>query len=370
MDIQSILQVLFPYLVGLYFIDCITHIGRHHHIFVSSFGNRYKLRTSGFRLAGLSPLSRAVDSHNLPLILTREGLYILANMHVAQNTTWERNDLHFIPYGELHTVKADGKTIRINGTFSLKAPSPVFARDLAGQVLDLMDAEPQDRERVQRSVLEKKTDMGKLESMRADYAKALFSFGLLCSILFFCTFIILPPALYLGVDISVPLLLFFMAPMYFIVVGKMYLFHRRFYRSSGEERVYLLLTVLLLPVSALHVISRLTREMYSSFDSLAVAALLLPKDMLQSLLRKELKRIHYAKNGDFPSDLKAYWIAREETLRRLVTRSGFDVEEMFREPARMDRFADKYCPLCDAEYRVGFHICSDCAVDLKEFQKG
>lgn len=370
MDIRHVLQVLFPYLAVLYFIDCFTFIGKHNHIFVSSFGNRYRLRSAGFHLAGLSPLCQVVDAQNLPLFLTSEGLYIPADSHVARNVPFHRDDLHFVPYSDLHTVQADGKTIRINGAFTIKAPSPIFSRSLAGRVQKLREAEPQEREGIQRKAIEEMTDMGKLEAMREEYATYLRPFSLLCSVLFLCVFIIVPSVIYLGLEINLLPLLFFVVPAYFLVVAMSYLFYRRFYPSSGEEMIYLLLSVFLLPVSALHVISRLTRQMYSSFDFIAVASLLISKDALRDLMRKELQRIHHAKQGDFSPDLREYWLAREDVVHRLMKRSGFSPEEMWREPARKDRFAERYCPLCDAEYRGGFEICAECSVNLKEYERG
>lgn len=368
MDTAYILQVLLPYLIALYIIDSVTYIGKHQRLFVSSFGNRFKVRSVGFRLAGLSPFCQAFDSHTHSVYLTREGIHIPINRYGDERTPCQREDLQFFPYGELHTVESAGKTIRINGDISLKTASPALSRIITRRLEGLRNAEKGARENVYRNMIEGMTDVRSLASKRAELSRQLFTIGLPCCALFLIVFAILPLAVYRLVPLNVSYLLFCMAPVYCFIIGVTYLFHRRHFTSEGAERTYLLFTMLLLPVSAIHVVSRLTRRFLAGYDFLTVAAVLLPKDALRSLLRREIEFTRIALTGDIPGDLREYWSEREGILHRLVEGAGLSLEEICREPARYDRDATKYCPLCYTEYCAGFDVCSDCRVDLRAFK--
>jgi hypothetical protein len=64
------------------------------------------------------------------------------------------------------------------------------------------------------------------------------------------------------------------------------------------------------------------------------------------------------------TELAEHAALAESAWRRIVTESGQTEEEILGPPLARDPGAASYCPLCSAEYRLRFSLCSDCKVDL------
>jgi len=370
MDLKYILEVLFPYIVILYLIDCITYVKSHHLLFVSDLGKGFRLKEAGLHLVGLLPVSQTIASHNLPLCFTSNGVHTVADGHQYKSGLYEAKDFHFIPYHDLITIETDGKAVKINGKVSIKTPSGVIARHIMGLIQDLKGLRPSKRRKKIQSFLTKATDLQEIETLRTAYSNPILYLKILSSVLFTYTFIVLPLALYseLYLHINFFGLLVSMALNYLLIIILAYFAHQKIYRAKFRHRVYSLISIILSPFTAVHVLNNLTRDIYARFDHLAVAAELLPSSAFQDLMRKELYRITYTKARNENSPLVEFWNLRENSLHALLAKVGISTQKLLVAPKKQDESATSYCPLCGAEYMTEFDRCSDCGVELKEFE--
>jgi hypothetical protein len=143
--------------------------------------------------------------------------------------------------------------------------------------------------------------------------------------------------------------------------------HRQLYPKEVRERGLMILSAVFSPITAIHILHHLTRDMYHRFDSLTVAAELLKRDEFKEQMRKELQRIHYLRARGMDESLNQFLDLKERTLERLRNDLGIPLEEIIAAPKKQDPLATSYCPLCRIEYRSGFNTCSDCQVPLKEY---
>ena len=121
------------------------------------------------------------------------------------------------------------------------------------------------------------------------------------------------------------------------------------------------------PVSAMHATYYISRDFFTYFDYLAIAELLLPGDIFQSLARKELCLIHQRKQLFDKFDWHEYWGLKEKSITNLIEKAGYTSQTILAAPGKQDENATSYCPVCLAEYIESYEECSDCQVGLKKY---
>jgi hypothetical protein len=364
-----ILGILFPYFVLFYILDSIAHIKNHHLLFISHFGNRFKLKGAGLTLIGLSPLSQAINSHRIPIYFTSTGFYALRYPYRDEKLFLEMEDLNFVDFKEVNEVRTDGAEVRINDSPFMKVPSPLFAQQLADLIRDMTHSGPESRYQKMERFLAETTDRQVLRSLKEKYAKHLALLKVLCVIFSLNLFILLPLVLYteLSLSVNLPFLFSGIGLNYFIILTMAYWKHRQLYPNQFRQRGFMILSTIFSPITAIHVLHHLTRDMYHRFDSLTLAAELLKRDDFKDQMRKEFQRIHTIRVRGVDESLNQFLELKERTFKGLLNGLGIPPEEIIGAPKRQDPLAISYCPLCRIEYRSGFDTCSDCGVSLKEY---
>lgn len=367
---RELLETVFPYLVILYVIDGITYVNTHHLLFVSYFGAGFKLVKSGAFFVNLSPLGHVTASHNLPICFSCNGVYFLTAGRRYETSLYHLEDFKCLPYQDMDTIEANGKEIKINGERLVKAPSSISTKQIAGIIQELKALKPGQRRKRIQTFLSETTDLQRVLATKRAYSLPFLCLMLLCSVLFILTFVALPLALYSELRWSINLihLLLTFTLNYLLILGLTYFLLRRVYRGETGTIFQEFLSVGLLPVSAIQALSHLTKDIYAEFDYVATAGVLLPLDLFRDLIRRELYRVNHAKGQNSDRDWAEFWALRENTLHRLIGQSDVTLAEILAAPEKQDVSAASYCPLCWAEYRVGFERCWECDVSLTAFE--
>jgi hypothetical protein len=130
-----------------------------------------------------------------------------------------------------------------------------------------------------------------------------------------------------------------------------------------------LTTLLLFPPAALHASSTLTKDLLASFDHLAIAGSLFPRERFARLVRAELYGIEHALSSSDDAEWKDAWERRRGTLRGLLEQVGLSEAEVMKAVPRRDHLAASRCPFCEDEYLAGVETCVDCGMPLVRFQE-
>jgi len=365
MNIKYLLEEIFPYLVILYLLDCVTFV-KHYEFLLVSYFKRFKIKISGFHLTDLSPLGETFSCYDFPFWFTRDGLYFSAqNGHHA----YEEEDFHFLAFHEIKQLEADGKMIRVNGKDCFAIPSAVGASHAIGMIGDLKDLDPPTRYEKIKTWLEDMTDPEQVRALRVNSASSFFILRIISSLLFIQTFVLLPLVLYCQTYrfLNFSPFGFLIGANYLLAVVFAYSLRRKIYGEKVEKKVSAILPIILSPVCAIHVVGKLTREIYARFDYHAVAAQLLrPEDFLD-LMRRDLYQIKCRKVQSRSEELIEFLTLKENAWHGLLNKRGVTVEELWAPPEKQCETAASFCPICRCEYRAGFHKCSDCGVELREF---
>ena len=124
-------------------------------------------------------------------------------------------------------------------------------------------------------------------------------------------------------------------------------------------------THLFYPVSLLYAIPRLSQNLLTSYDAVAVAAVLAGKDALLALASSRLVELrHGIVPGHCDSSVTAAISEdRERSERQLLTflrNVGIEPPSISPHRDRVDPLALSFCPMCGAEFLHADGICTDC----------
>ncbi len=367
--IREILAILFPYIVILYFIDSIQYISRVNLLFVNHFGKNYRLKKSGFHISKLSPVGTTIVSQNLPVYFTTKGLYKIKDARSFENNLYDVSDFQFISYDDIDSIEVDGKDIKINETSYLKAPSSISAKFIRDIIKKIKVIEPAKRIQKIQKIFYEILNVKKAAGLNNAYSGYLKKLKIFCAFFFVNTFIILPLILYsnLYVYLNIYLIVAFIILAYLTILILTYYTHLKVYKNEKRQRIYVLLSMIFSPVSAMHATYYISRDFFSHFNYLAVAELLLPAGIFQSLARKELSLIHQRKQLFNKFDWHEYWDLKEKSITDLIEKAGYTSQTILAAPGKQDENATSYCPVCLAEYIESYEECSDCQVGLKNY---
>ena len=131
--------------------------------------------------------------------------------------------------------------------------------------------------------------------------------------------------------------------------------------------MHVILSMIFSPLSAAHAANYITKDLYSHFHYLAVAGILLPPEMLENMVRKELAFIEQRKHLINDADWLEYWEIKETAVKNFFEKAGCSVEKILAPPAKKDDNATGYCPICLAEYVGEIEHCSDCGIKLSRY---
>ena len=366
---KYVLEVLFPYILLLYFCDCITYVRPRHVLLTSLFGKKFNLKKSGVRLAGLLPGSRAIMTHNLPIHYTRDGIYVGHENYGSPAGIDKAEDFTFIKFQDLELIEADGKSIKFNITHTIKTPSSAGARFHAKFLINLKKTNQADRQEKIKTFLSESCDLDAIKKIDKSSVTLLTVIKIISSCLFVLVFLILPTALFSNLSKFINLNTFLICTLsiYLSLLLMSFLALKKLYRSEKGFTSYTILSIIFAPVNAVHILSYLTKDLYSRFNFLAIAAYFMPRDSFKEIARKEMLLIDYLETqGDKPDWLK-YWGLKREHLTGLLDRCEISIDEISTPPEKQDRTAHYYCPFCMTEYTKKRHACVDCDMALKAF---
>lgn len=375
----ELLHALFPYVIVLYLLDCLTYVRRGKLLFTAEFGERFTVRRGGFSLIGLLPTSKVIACQIDSLLLTTRGCYSLNRALLShENGVYEEANLNFVEYEDISSISAHGPTVLVGGNTVFTAVSSARADRMADVLRKLQRTRHSKRSEIIKDCLMRSMDTESISTTSLDD----WSFSLVKQlgwILLVCVFLLWPLILLLDkselaasvgltVNVNYGVWAYLTFLTYAGIMIASVLAARKLAPLNSRQLGPLVLPRLLLPVAAIHMLRELTKDMYSGLDYLAVAALLLPPSAFRSLARVELKRVMRASAAAVAPDLKEFWELRERAVSALLERKALNQAELVRTLVQRDPSAASYCPGCLAQYRPGFSVCSDCEdEELREF---
>jgi len=352
--VYPLLEDVLPWLLGLYLLDSIAWSVREETLFARPFRSFFTAR--GPLLAGLSPWSEVVSAVSWPVRLSPASVF------------WPDRDgrLTEVPWTALGTVERTDRSLQAAGR-SFRAPSPDDARRIARALVRLRDAPPGARAAELNALVRERGDVGAARRLRQGterHAQALSALG---AAFLFALFVLLPLGLGPWAAFVPPPThtLAGLALLYLAIVVLGWRTLRGCGLSKGQA-FGALSNLFYLPATAGHARSFLSRRLFADYDTLTVAAVLLPAPAFRRLARETFHRIR-REGADGLADPARL---AEEAWRRVVAESGQDAAAVLSAPSPADPSAANYCPLCSTEYRALFQERSDCRIGLLPLAAG
>jgi hypothetical protein len=355
----SDLAELYLVLVVIYAFECAAFVPRRALGLVRRFG-RWRVRPTFAPSAGWRrglvfgepwpPLSPALVTEPLPLVVGPDGLYALADGDLV--------DGH-LPWEKVERVAAEGTRLLVNGKVAAVLATRVGARALAG-AFDGLGAQPRsEREIGLRRWLDARFGGAAIEERLAPMWRGTLAVRVAATVLWVSVFAGLPVLLWTPLAAS------------FVAVGVVavaawitaaVLFELALRRSRwlpGGLRPDLgkRIAAVASPLATMRACDHLARELAGDLDPLAAAAPLVPASELRAVGRARLVDLRHRRGDDPPEGGEAdrgWW--HRETLARVeqtLRDRGLDPEALLAAPAPDGADVAAWCPSCLAQYRGG-----------------
>lgn len=364
MDIGVLLRALWPYLAALYVLDCVLLVRGGHLLFTGTPAGGFRLKGAGLRLAGLLPWSWSVLSLKDPPVLSENGLYVRSAALHEDPRPHRPGDFELIPFDEVRSVGRNGQKIIMNGKAICQAPSGMAAAYLVQKIKELLAAPAWQRSLIVKAFMEEAHDpdmaraaLERARELTPKLAWASFVMMVLLGLVLPMSIIFPSSPSRLWVLMGVIL------AVYLLVLALWWRTHRVLWPREVNDRVEELVVLLFFPVSAMHILGKLTRRLLVNFDSTVVSAVLASEEA-KGLLKRECLRMRITMGSGWEPDLQKIWEARLALLENLAGKVGVDPRHLELWNRGAQEGQGTVCPMCLATYREGIEECADCSVLL------
>lgn len=366
---HDLLLELFPYLLLLYLIDGVALIHAGQRFFLSAWGRRFRLVQGTMAIINPFPLGQSITAYGLRFIPTAIGLYTLTNAGEPPSARYQVGDFHFIAYSAMRTVETDGAKVKINQATVWTAASARQAQQVAALIKTLQNRPVEQRNHTIKHHLTESQAYSALEQRHTAIQEGVALLRPWCLLLFVTLVVLLPLTLYgtRWLTLLLPNVLLLFGLAYSICLLLTLYLHRQLHQTTWAAALLEQIGLIFSPVSAIRAIDHLTRTLYSEYEAIVVAALLLPTPLFAQQLRQELYRAACAKVLHEQTDWQEFWTMRTQMLEELGEQRGLTHAAIFAAPEQQDASAAAYCPVCHSEFRVGFAFCRDCETALQSF---
>jgi hypothetical protein len=374
---MSDLQILFLVLAIIYGWECACWLKRGSVGFITWLGRRWRVthpggllgnHQGGFIFANpLPPLGTVLTGNHFPFSLSPEAVlvYVASSVNPAGRPPQTGRLLLF---NEIQEIKVSGKKVSANHSLLLNAGTPTLAQHLAGQLRDLLKAEPSKRAALIEKVFQGSFDLGGIERRWKQFRTEARPLRVLANALFAYLFIFGPVLIstvglrqcWVGLVIGLAALTLSIS----LLFRKL---HQKFYPLADDERFTHFIIVLLSPATAIRALDVLSRPVLETFHPLALAKVFGREQQFTDLAGSMLRELRHPALPVCPreeaSAQKAERYSRELLLKvveRFLKENGLDLTHLMRSPTPIDESCRSYCPRCLAQFTTDKGVCADC----------
>lgn len=365
----ELVSLLYPYLVVLYLADCLFYVGKQEVAFSSTFGGSFRKLNTGLHLAGFLPGDRLFITGKTPFGLTASGLYHSLDKSGQRGNRHRPENYAFSPFAGIEALSTDGNTLKLNESVSIRTRSPQEAVLWAARLSEIGALAFSDRMAAIVNGIRTDTDLNEVRKAYDRWSLIAEPINLMSALMFACFFTVLPLGLYL-IPVAASLmvgLIIFMLFIYGFLCAATWRRYKHLYPKDISGLYKIMATLLFSPVSVMHISVHLTRNLLTTFDFMAVSALLLRRELFINMMHREIHLIETTRKYSDKFGWEDYWRMRSTAMHALIKEAALTIEDVFAQPQKNEPAAVAYCPVCLTEYRDGYTLCSDCALPLKAY---
>jgi hypothetical protein len=365
----QLLKVIFPYLIALYLLDCISYLNKHQFIIGTIIGKRFSLKKKGVHFLGLLPSSQIYLAQNLPIVFAIEGMYYVSYDTLNDIGIYRERDFSFLPYKEISQIEIDEKSLKYKDKIIIKGPSNLYIRNLRKFLHLLNSIKPNDRNLKISNYLSKLYNISEVVKIKKDSAPHLLKLYITTFILFSLVFVLIPFTIYsnLYLYLNLYVLVVYVLIIYLFILYSVAKLNKKLFQPNKGIRTLSFFSLIFSPINTIHASIYITKNLYHSFDLITLAAVFLKGNSFKKIARREylsIKKLQTKKNDKSWHD---YWEKKEGYLLEVIKTASFTLKEIMAPPDKQDGNAEKYCPICLTEYTSGPTHCVDCETGLENF---
>ncbi len=366
------LEALFLILAVVYFSQCISWVAPRAQVFSRNFRGHWipfapeiALNAWKIKAAIANPLpifAGVVLTDPEPLAITAES--VLAG-RTAQ-TEAGSEDSAVLAWNEAEKFSSRGDYVLAGGKSIHRALSASEARRIAALLVSLRKQTGSRAATIEKE-LKRQLDVKTAHERVNEFHAAARWPGLFANALFAVLLVVVPVYIWVGVRVIVWVnLLLTTLLLISAITFSFRSAHRRLYPDDKDARFSETLTVALSPFAAMRAKDTLARNLLASFDTLAVASVLLPPAAFERFAGQSYRNLRFPLptsselSPAFLREFAKFQKTRDRHRAGFLKRHFGDVERFLRPPAPASRQSRSYCPRCHAQFHLESGSCSDC----------
>ena len=322
----------------------------------------------------LSVRGGLVACHVWPVSISPYGLTNLT----VDSIPFARFEPRYIAFDELAAVRAEFGEIRVNGERFARLNSSVLATQLAGQIQTIWQRPLQERASEISAAIEQALDDQGVAAAVARFQQRTRTLSACCLSLFAFLFLMSPLVLLLiGPYPAWKYLLLMLLLMTVTIAIGYFRTHAALYPQSGYDRWVQTLSMILLPVSAIRCVDKLSRDALCRYSPAVVLPILCDREIAAPVLRRQFIDLQNGldtvgeDDAVMPAMQCARWFHEALTLQTKAALDRLNVA-VLHAPIQDDEAMVSYCPRCHAQFGcASSESCPACSgIRLASFHPG
>jgi hypothetical protein len=269
-------------------------------------------------------------------------------------------------WDELKKIRADEKTLRIQGDVCWRTDNVQAPERLAHTLRELARTDPASRPAAIECELRRRLDPDTVARTVADFRSRTVWMKRLADALFVVLLLAAPVVVWSFGWLPA---LWFLVPALYLLTGSigelLRRMHRSLYPEAGDERFKLTLLGWLAPLVSIRAVALLSRPLLGGFHPLALAFALDPESV-PALARGYWRDLKHPPRPNSPSEgstrriVEWHRTKEVEQIGALLKSRGLKIADLEVPPNRSDPAHRRYCPRCEAQFIESAETCAEC----------
>jgi len=271
-------------------------------------------------------------------------------------------------YDSLESVSVEGSFLVLNGS-SVDCGSARYALYCKNIVNDCKTLDFKKRSDYIKKFYNKSSNVPEISDVIKAYKSVSRFISVIASLLFITVFIVFPVLVFRNYFEAVWinfLVVYLVLILFQIILGTYVL--RKIYKASLSRVIGVSLTLLVSPLSAIRLVSHLSKDLLVQYHPAAVYVAANSQESSEKYVSKYFRYIYIKLQKEQDENKKEYLAKENKTILRIIEQFGIDPNKLWHEPEKESSEIVSFCPVCLEQYLKADAYCDDCRLMTHQYK--
>ncbi|MBN2435781.1 MAG: hypothetical protein JXK07_11000 [Spirochaetes bacterium] len=271
-------------------------------------------------------------------------------------------------YDSLENVSVEGSFLVLNGSL-VDCGTARYAQYCKKMVNDCKTLDFKKRSDYIKKFYNKSSNVPEIFDVIKAYKSVSRFMSVIAFLIFFTVFIVFPVLVFRNYFEAVWinfLVVYLVLILFQIILGTYVL--RKIYNASLLPIIGRSLGLLVSPLSAIRLVSHLSKDLLVQYHPAAVYVAANSKESSEKYVSKYLRYVCIKMQTEQDGNKKEYLAKENKILSRILEQIGFDSDKLWHEPEKESSEVVSFCPVCLEQYLKADAYCDDCRLMTHQYK--